>query len=102
MPLSRSRRALIILALSLLAALSPALAQPGPRPARAAAPEGFLATLRGGLVQLRAGLLALLPKSGSETNPDGGLNDAGSRLDPDGASAAENEAGSGLNPDGRS
>lgn len=102
MTFSRSRRALALLALSLLAALSPALAQPGPRPSRAVAPAGLLETLRGGFVQLRAGLLALLPKSGSETDPKGGLNDAGSRLDPNGASAAENDAGSKIDPDGRS
>lgn len=98
MSLRRSRRTLTVLALSLLASLSPALAQPGPRPSL---PAGVFETLRGGFAQLRAGLLGLLPKGGMEIDPNGGLNDAGSKLNPDGL-AAENEAGSSLNPDGRS
>jgi hypothetical protein len=98
MSLRRSRRVLAVLALSLLASLSPVLAQPGPRPSP---PEGVFETLRGGLAQFQAGLLGLLSKVGMHIDPNGGLNDAGSRLDPDGA-AAENEAGSSLNPDGQS
>lgn len=102
MSLSRPHRALVVLTLSLLYSLSPALAQSGSRPARATAPAGILETIRGSVLQLRDGFLGLLQKAGAEINPDGGFNDAGSKIDPDGASAADNEAGSGLNPDGRS
>ncbi len=101
MSLRRSRRTLAVLALSLFVSLSPVLAQPGPQPSRAATPAGIFETLRGGFAQLRAGLLGFLPKTGAEINPDGGLNDAGSQLNPDGL-AAENEAGSKLDPDGQS
>jgi hypothetical protein len=101
MNLRRSRRALAIFALSLLASLSPALAQSGPRPSRAATPTGVFETLRGGFAQLRAGLLGLFPKVGMHIDPDGGLNDAGSQLNPDGLSA-ENDAGSRLDPSGQS
>jgi hypothetical protein len=102
MHLSRPHRILAVLTLSLLASLSPALAQPRSRPARVAVPDKILETIRGSVLQLRDGLLGLLQKAGADIDPDGGFNDAGSKIDPDGASAAENEAGSGLNPDGRS
>jgi hypothetical protein len=96
---SRSRRALAVLTLALLACLSPALAQPRPQPIPAAARPGVLDVLRGGFGQLRTTLLTLLGKAGIGIDPNGNPNDAGSRLDPDGTTT-ENDAGSKLDPDG--
>ena len=103
MTLRRSRRTLAILTLALLPSLSPALAQPRPRPTPAAIQPGVLDVLRGGFAHLRATLLSFLEKGGGGIDPNGGkpsgTTDGGGGIDPNGGTTGD--GGGSIDPNGR-
>jgi len=100
MTLRRSRRTLAIFTLALLPSLSPALAQPRPRPTPSAIQPGVLDVLRGGFAHFRATMLSFLDKEGIGIDPNGkpsGTPDIGGGIDPNGATL---DGGGGIDPNG--
>jgi len=100
MTLRRSRRILAIFTLALLPTLSPALAQPRPRPTPSALQPSVLDVLRGGFAHLRAALFSFLEKGGGGIDPNGGTTgDGGGGIDPNGGTTGD--GGGGIDPNGR-
>jgi hypothetical protein len=102
MTLRRSRRTLAIFTLALLPSLSPALAQPRPRPTPSAIQPGVFDVLRGGFAHLRATLLGFLEKEGVGIDPNGkpsGTGRIGECIDLNSCSNM-GDGGGGIDPNG--